>query len=212
MFWSLQSVSWDDALGLRAGQSRIDGIVRWIGSEVESTGRILDLGCGTGEISLALADRGHAVTAIDFSEGMLRRARKKLRHRPSTVEFGWADLNDPLPFPPGSFDTAVCISALQCSNSPRSFLAETRRVLAEGGSLLLRVKSDPEREIVRGDAAPAGRFFSPLKRWASGRRFVRSFSMDELLDMLGDSGFRSVHHESEGPWLVVVARAAGSRR
>src|ERR671927_1955362 len=38
---------------------------------------ILDLGCGTGMLSLAYADEGHRVTAVDPAGGMLRRAREK---------------------------------------------------------------------------------------------------------------------------------------
>ncbi|MCJ7511394.1 MAG: methyltransferase domain-containing protein, partial [Anaerolineales bacterium] len=40
-------------------------------------GRALDLGCGTGTNTLALAERGWEVTAIDFSSGALRVARRR---------------------------------------------------------------------------------------------------------------------------------------
>jgi malonyl-CoA O-methyltransferase len=57
---------------------------------------ILDLGCGTGRHSLWLARAGAAVTAVDFSAGMLDEARGK--PGAETVRFLAHDLHEPLPF------------------------------------------------------------------------------------------------------------------
>src|SRR5262245_54324212 len=63
---------------------------------------VLDLGCGTGRHALWLANSGAKVTAVDFSEGMLDRARRK--PGADAVRFLAHDLTRPLPFSTGAFD------------------------------------------------------------------------------------------------------------
>jgi ubiquinone/menaquinone biosynthesis C-methylase UbiE len=48
--------------------------------------RVLELGCGTGRLTLPLAQAGHEVTGIDFSPAMLARAREKLAAEPRSVQ------------------------------------------------------------------------------------------------------------------------------
>jgi malonyl-CoA O-methyltransferase len=67
---------------------------------------VLDVGCGTGRHAVRLAAAGAAVTAIDFSEGMLEQARRK--PGAAGITFRVHDLAAPLPFPAGSFDRVVC--------------------------------------------------------------------------------------------------------
>src|SRR5207253_4044887 len=66
---------------------------------------VLDLGCGTGRHAIWLAAAGAAVTAVDFSAGMLAEAR----HKPGAdaVRFVVLDLHEPLPFGDGVFDGVV---------------------------------------------------------------------------------------------------------
>src|SRR5947209_20082351 len=65
----------------------------------------LDLGCGTGRHALWLAGSGAAVTAVDFSDGMLAAAR--LKPGADVVRFLTHDLHQPLPFAAGEFDLVV---------------------------------------------------------------------------------------------------------
>jgi ubiquinone/menaquinone biosynthesis C-methylase UbiE len=128
LFWTLHSVSWDQGAGPETGERRAEEIVRWVEGLSQSTGRLLDLGCGTGELSFAFEGAGFAVTGVDFSPGMLRRARRKARRGGSRIELRWTDLDRTLPFEAASFDAAVCISVLQCLSAPHHFLSEARPV------------------------------------------------------------------------------------
>ena len=67
--------------------------------------RVLDLGCGTGRHTQWLASRGATVTAVDFSEEMLAKARCKAAK--DAVRFLVHDLHEPLPFNQGEFDLVV---------------------------------------------------------------------------------------------------------
>ena len=51
------------------------------------TGRVLDSGCGTGELAVWLAERGRAVTGVDFLAAPLEAARRKARERGLSVNF-----------------------------------------------------------------------------------------------------------------------------
>jgi ubiquinone/menaquinone biosynthesis C-methylase UbiE len=92
---------------------------------------VLDLGCGTGRHALWLAEAGAAVTAVDFSEGMLAEARRK--PGADAVRFVAHDLSRPLPFPDGAFDLVVSGLVLEHLADLDLFFREARRVLKSGG-------------------------------------------------------------------------------
>jgi malonyl-CoA O-methyltransferase len=92
---------------------------------------VLDLGCGTGRHALWLAEAGASVTAIDFSEGMLERARAK--PGAGRVRFLVHDLQERLPFADASFDRVVSGLVLEHLRDLGAFFAEARRVLRPGG-------------------------------------------------------------------------------
>src|SRR5271170_2234995 len=66
----------------------------------------LDIGCGTGFLSLELAARGHRVTGVDFAPAMLALARQKAAERHAAIRFEEGDAEQ-LPFAAASFDLAV---------------------------------------------------------------------------------------------------------
>ena len=92
---------------------------------------VLDLGCGTGRHTLWLARAGATVTAVDFSEGMMEKARAK--PGAESVRFLVHDLHDRLPFADGVFDRLVSGLVLEHLHEFGPFFAEARRVLRPGG-------------------------------------------------------------------------------
>jgi SAM-dependent methyltransferase len=97
--------------------------------------RALDLGCGTGRHTLALALAGASVAALDGSAEMLARARSKLRDYP--VEWARRDLLSPLPFADSTFDLIVLGLVAEHVEDLASVLKEAARVARPGGRCLL---------------------------------------------------------------------------
>ena len=105
-------------------------------------GRALDLGCGTGVLTLALARRGLATVGIDHSEEMLVLARQKLAAEGLGAELSTGDVRE-LPFGDASFDVVTCQGLLHHLEDLRPCLQELDRVLKPGGSFFL---SEPCRQ------------------------------------------------------------------
>jgi ubiquinone/menaquinone biosynthesis C-methylase UbiE len=96
-----------------------------------STGRVLDLGTGTGR-NLPLFAPGARPIGVDPSADNIRCARRRAGAVPLVIARAEA-----LPFRDGAFDTVVSALVLCSVTDPASALAEVRRVLRHGGALRL---------------------------------------------------------------------------
>ncbi|WP_369258388.1 class I SAM-dependent methyltransferase [Geodermatophilus amargosae] len=112
-------------------------------ARVSSADRVLDVGCGTGVLARAAADRvadEAQVTGLDVNEGMLAVAR---RIRPG-VDWRQGDAAA-LPFPDDAFDVVVSQFALMFFPDPVAAVREMRRVLEPDGRLAVAVWGPHER-------------------------------------------------------------------
>jgi ubiquinone/menaquinone biosynthesis C-methylase UbiE len=96
----------------------------------------LDIGCGTGFLSLELASRGHRVTGVDFAPSMIAQARKKAAERRAAIRYEEADAEQ-LHFTAASFDIAVSRHLLWTLPHPDGAMDEWIRVLRPGGRLIV---------------------------------------------------------------------------
>jgi len=99
--------------------------------------RWLDVACGTGAVSRALAGRAGSVVGVDATPAMLEVARRETAAAGlSTVEFTEGDATR-LAFAGGTFDGAVCRFAFHHLAVPGRVLAELARVVRPGGVVVV---------------------------------------------------------------------------
>lgn len=136
-YWDEQAATFDDEAdhGLR------DPAVRQAWAELllpllPPASRVTDLGCGTGSLSLLLAQAGHDVHGVDLSPRMVDAARAKAAAAGVTARFSVADAAAP-PVEAGSVDVVVVRHVLWAFEKPSDVLACWISLLAPGGRLLL---------------------------------------------------------------------------
>lgn len=127
---------------------KVKKVKKDIADLVEEGERVLDIGCGTGALAIMMAERGAKVVGFDVSRGMLEVARetvasKGLKDRLDLKELGVTEMDN---FEDESFDKAAATLVFsELSRDEQEFaLREARRVLKEGGQLIIADEVAPE--------------------------------------------------------------------
>jgi demethylmenaquinone methyltransferase/2-methoxy-6-polyprenyl-1,4-benzoquinol methylase len=130
---------------------------------VKTGDRALDVGCGTGDIALALRRRGAEVTGLDFSPAMLEIARRRAQkgNVSTPARFIQGDAQH-LPFEDNAFDIVTAGYALRNLSSWEDGLEEMRRVARPGGRLLVLDFGKPDNRFWRSVYSGYLRFFVPV--------------------------------------------------
>jgi demethylmenaquinone methyltransferase / 2-methoxy-6-polyprenyl-1,4-benzoquinol methylase len=148
--------------------------------------RALDLCCGTGDVTFALARQGMDATGLDFSEPMLSVARQRLAalnaqpHLPGTIHFLQGDAQQ-IPFPDNSFDVVTVSYGLRNLADMERGLHEMRRVARPGGRVLVLDFGKPDNPLWRGIYFGYLRWFVPLLgRFFCGDPETHSYILESL--------------------------------
>lgn len=99
-------------------------------------GHALDLGCGEGRNAIWLADLGWRVTAVDFSDVAIAKARERAAREGVKVDFVCADLLDFEP-EPGAYDLVIVLYLQLPAEERRLVLSRAAGAVAAGGTFLL---------------------------------------------------------------------------
>ncbi|MEP6894069.1 MAG: class I SAM-dependent methyltransferase [Chloroflexota bacterium] len=96
---------------------------------------ILELGCGTGKNTVFLAQIGEKVHALDFSKGMIEKAREKVKTE--NVRFEIADLTKRWACEDNAYDLITCNLVLEHIENLNHVFAEAARTLLSGGKFFI---------------------------------------------------------------------------
>jgi len=158
-----------------------------------------DLGCGTGQVAMALAPVVRRVIAVDDSAAMLQAARRQVRAL-DNVEVRRGRL-EALPIDDGALDAAVCVLVLHHVAEPETAFAEVARVLRPGGRFLLTDMMPHEREAYRQQMGHV---------WLG-------FSEEQIARYLTNAGFEDcrirtlpAEPKAQGPSLFAASARRGS--
>jgi malonyl-CoA O-methyltransferase len=163
--------------------------------------QVADIGCGTGRHAIRLAAAGAKVTALDFSEGMLVRARAK--PGADSVRFISHDLAQRFPLESGSFDCVLCCLVLDHIADLKGFFAELNRICKPSGLIVISVMHPAM--MLRGVQA---RFIEP----ASGRRIYPQSQPNQISDYVMAGVHAGLQLEHLGEHAVDASLAASSPR
>jgi SAM-dependent methyltransferase len=170
-------------------------------------GRLVDLGCGTGRLLVALARRGYWVVGVDLSPEMLAVARAKAAAEDLPVHLLRANLTELDALAPASFDYAACLFSTLGMVLPaamrRRAAAHAFRLLRPGGRLILHVHNrwfnarDPAGRAwllkdllgLRGPGLERGDRAMPVHQGIAGLT-LHLFTRREAVALLTDAGFR----------------------
>jgi SAM-dependent methyltransferase len=135
--WDAEALTFDDAPdhGLADPEVRAAWRELLLAHLPAAPARLADLGCGTGTLSVLLAQEGYDVHGVDLSPAMIQRARAKAEHVAGTT-FAVGDASAP-DLPTGSFDVVLCRHVLWALPDPAAGLRRWCDLLAPGGRLLL---------------------------------------------------------------------------
>ncbi|MFF5973422.1 class I SAM-dependent methyltransferase [Streptomyces sp. NPDC012769] len=199
------------------GRLRHDLVARRLLAELPARpARILDVGCGNGEMTFRLAAAGHDVTGADPSARMLAEAARRLgadhselADRVRLVEAGV----EALPFDGERFDAVCCHGVLMYLDDPAEPVARLAGLVEPGGLLSILAKNRRSigvREALRGDYATARRLIESGTDTSPGRlglatRGDTAEALDRLaaghgLTPLPWQGVRIFHDHLDDAW------------
>jgi SAM-dependent methyltransferase len=171
---------------------------RFVLGEARGADRVLDLGCGDGSFTAALAPNVAEVVGAEVAEAAVRRARR--RH--PALAFELVPLDGPLPFADGAFDLVWSTEVIEHVADTARWLSEVRRVLAPAGRLLLTTPNHGRLRLALGGIE---RYSEPLGD------HLHLYSRRSLEQVLAEFGFAQIElRAAVGPPLMrrlLLARA-----
>jgi len=213
-----KSARWRDKYGVHGIlQVRLNWFHQMLERQGVSGGRVLDFGCGTGDLAAYLAALGFEVTGADVARGMLRLAETS--H--ASVAVRWIEVapTTDLPFDDGEFDVVVASSVFEYLAEIDGTLREIRRILAASGLLALTVP-DLARPVRKFESVvrcllrpPLTNALEPVPRVGSYARYLtlsrNRFSLTEWRARLNAAGFDLIAAEAgkhKNPLLLLIGR------
>jgi ubiquinone/menaquinone biosynthesis C-methylase UbiE len=148
---------------------------------IPSGSRILDLGCGTGDIAIWLGLEGYEAYGIDIAPSAIAWANEKAQAQQSQVQFTVGSVLDLTAYPDNFFHLVVDGRCLHCIIGPHraATLASIHRVLQPGGGFLVQSMCGEVME-----ESPMKAFFDPVSRCTINREGIATRYIGDAGDIL----------------------------
>ena len=146
--------------------------------------RVLDVGCGTGQLGRLLKERGHHVTGVELIPEAADEARRWLDHVES------ADVETAFPFLPASFDCVIFADVLEHLVDPWRVLRAATELLAAGGCVVASVPNVQNFDVLWRLAR--GRW-DYRARGILDRGHLRFFTLTTIRTLFAEAGLTVAH-------------------
>ena len=165
---------------------------------IETTDRVLDVGCGGGMAIEMASRRATTVVGLDYSPEMVAQSRRRnaAEIRAGRVDVLQGDVAD-MPFPDQDFDKVIAIETLYFWPDAPAGLREIHRVLRPGGRLALVLEASRESPNLE-----------KVEKGAEAMDY-ELYSGAQIVDLLEEAGFARAWFETEAEkgrgWLCALA-------
>jgi ubiquinone/menaquinone biosynthesis C-methylase UbiE len=204
--WSIYSASYDRVLlKFPPYKTLIEDVIAVVPNGSLS---VVDLGCGTGNVTRALLDRGHRVTAIENNLGMLDQLAEKNfdGKKLKVIKCAMQHLDC---IPDNTFDAAVMVNVLYAVDQPLKCLHDIHRMLRPGGSfglstthrdtsldtLLTRIEAELKAANELSALAHDWNAVYTVNRTLEST-VLRRYTRDDIKDMVQTAGFDIIRENS----------------
>jgi len=171
--------------------------------------RLLDVGCGTGGVTLACAARGAHVVGIDVNTGMLDVARAKDVPGDGSVEWlqlGAAEIEDR--FDESSLDGIVsCLAFSELTPDERTYVLRSARARLQPGGRLVGADEGPPPTT--GGRAWHALCRAPVTAWTWAVTQTSTRAVGDLAGLVREAGFVSVEERRPQPAFAIVSARRG---
>lgn len=165
------------------------GIAKKIKEYVTEDDFVLECACGTGLLTVPMAQKCKKLITTDYSVGMLRQTKKKVAKYANTNVEKASILE--LPYNSGSFDVVVAANVIHLLDEPEKAISELKRVCKPNGKIVLPVYINHEKK----NSIVAAKVLSAL-----GVKFKRQFSLTSY------KAFLASHNISQVEYTVIEGR------
>lgn len=181
-YWSRFADTYDRNQQYVVGQEVLDRIKMELDALPE-LGEVLELGCGTGYFTEAIAEKSTNVLATDLSDSLLEVAKKRLGDHPQVTVQNENCMGTS--FLPGAFGCVIMANLIHVVETPDTVLRECNRILTEGGILVIVKYTGHGMKL--WEKVKMGVRFS--RTWGKPPEHTHSFSPKDLTSMMDDAGF-----------------------
>ena len=181
-YWEDRSETFDEDASYIVGTDLNDQIKEWLRRQFARSDNVLELGCGTGTFSEAVAPLVGDLVVTDMSEPMLQQAKAKLSdHGNVRVQKEDAYETD---FDDSAFDAVFMVNLLHIVHDPDRILTECTRVVKSGGKVVVADVTSQGTPLFAG----LGLGLRYLRRWGRPPAANRNLSRDDLARLIQDAG------------------------